>query len=64
MSISIGKTGPYLPKADLRYDEYMAIKHEYSAYNFKKNFKGIEVVCVSHFCLFMLARVLRKAKKL
>ena len=64
MSLSIGKTGPYLPKADLRYDEYMAIKNEFSAYNFKKNFKGIEVVVVSHFCLFMLSRVLRRAKKL
>ena len=64
MNVSIGKTEPYLPKADLKYDEYLAIKNEFSAYQFEKNLKGPEVLIISHFILVMLGKVLRRAKKL
>jgi hypothetical protein len=31
MNLTIGKTAPYIPKADLRYNEYLAIKNEFTA---------------------------------
>lgn len=64
MELSIDKTGPYLPKADLKYDEYVAIKNDFTPYQFEKNFKTLNVLAVSHFCLFMISRVLRRSKKL
>jgi hypothetical protein len=42
----------------------MAIKNEFSAYNFEKNISGGESLIVSHFILVMLGKLLRKAKKL
>ena len=63
-TIRIGKAEAFVPKADLRYDEYMAIKNEFSPYSFKASLKSASVVAISHFALIGAGRILRKLKRL
>ena len=32
MNMTIGKTAPFIPKPDLKYNEFLAIKNEFTAY--------------------------------
>lgn len=39
-SKTIGVKEDYVPKSDLHFDEYLAIKNDFAPYSFQKNFKG------------------------
>ena len=64
MSKTIGKTAPYIPKADLKYNEFLAIKNEFTPYQLERDFKGTAMLLSSHFILMIFAKVLKRAKML
>ena len=64
MNLTIGKTAPYIPKADLRYNEYLAIKNEFTASELERDFKGTSLLVSSHLVLMIIAKGLRRAKML
>ena len=53
-----------MPKPDLKYDEFLAIKSEFSNYSFERNLKGPSILVMSHIALYTIGRILRMAKKL
>ena len=64
MTVSIGKNENCLPKSNLRYDEYLAIRNEFSAYNYRMSLKGLSVLFVSHFTILAFSKILRKLRRL
>jgi hypothetical protein len=65
MATTIGRKEEHIPKPDLRYDEYLAIKNEFSASQLEReDFRAVECVGYAHIILYMLGKVLRRAKML
>lgn len=62
--VLIGKTSEFVPKADLTYEEFMAIKSDYSSYEFSPTFKAFESIIWSQFGIWTLGKFLKVIKKI
>jgi hypothetical protein len=64
LALRINKVEHHVPKPDLRYDEYLKIKTDFSAQDYKGQSKLLNLAVYSHFAIFILGRLLRRAKML
>lgn len=64
LKLKINKIEPYLPKADLTYDEFLCIKNDFNNLHFKQTCKAFYMTFYAHIGLIMLGRLIRKAKLL
>lgn len=65
INLKIGKKEKFVPKPDLRFDEYLNIKSDFIAQDFKsKSDRVTWLVLYSHIAILTLSRLLRKAKML
>lgn len=61
---TIGRFEAHIPKPDLKYEEYLAIKNEFAPYQMRTKGSDIQLFIVSHLVLTVLGKILRRAKKL
>ena len=64
LSLKINKVGPFIPKADLSYNEYLAIAHDFISTDFKEETSTSTQVVIAHFTLVVLKKLLHRARLL
>ena len=62
MQLKIGVKEPFVPKSDLRYDEFLSIKQTFSHYDFQNNFKGIQMGIFAHFGIIFIGKFLKRGR--
>lgn len=64
MKKTIGQTRPYVPKANLTYDEFLAIKSTFKNQDFNWTSQTSQTVLFSHLALILIGKILLRMKKL
>ena len=64
MKLKINKTEKFIPKPDLGYDEFLAIKQEFVQHQFRQQSKELNTFFVAHIALLVVGRLIRKSKLL
>jgi len=64
MELKIGKVDTFIPKADLRYDEFLHIKSTFNKMDFENSSRPFAMGIFAHFGIVLIGKMLRRTKML